>query len=153
MTVEERLKELGIVLPAGGRPAGNYLPYVAAGELLFISGQVPYENGVLRYPGKVGSDLTEAEGMAAARLAGLNVLAQIRTALNGFDRLKQLVRVEGFVQSAPGFNNQHKVLNGASDLFAEVLQEKAGHARAAFGNAEMPLNVSVELVVVAAIRG
>src|SRR5262245_32200453 len=97
MTVEERLKELGLQLPLPPKPAGNYSASMRAGGLLFLSAQLPIENGELRYTGRVGAELTEEDGYAAARLAALNVLAQIRTALGGFDRLKTLLRVEGHV--------------------------------------------------------
>lgn len=152
MNPEEKLAELGLVLPTPSRPAGNYVPFVDAGDLLFISGQLPIENGSLRYVGRIGDELTDADGYAAARLAALNVLAQIKAALGGFDRLKHLVRVEGHVASAPGFYNQPKVLDGASDLFAAVLGERGRHARSAFAPQQLPWNLAVELVVTAAIH-
>lgn len=143
---------MGIELPNAPQPAGNYRAWTQAGNLLFISGQLPLERGVLRHAGKVGSDLSEAEGREAARLCALNVLAQIVAAAGSWDRLETLVRVEGHVNSAPGFTNQHQVLDGASDLFAQLLGDRAGHARAAFGAGELPLNAAVELVVVASLR-
>jgi enamine deaminase RidA (YjgF/YER057c/UK114 family) len=152
MTPEQKLNELGLVLPAPSRPAGNYVACVEAAGLLFISGQFPVENGVLRHLGRIGAELSEAEGYAAARLAALNVLAQIKSALGGFDRLAHLVRVEGHVASAPGFNRQPQVLDGASDLFAAVLGERGRHARAAFAPERLPWNLSIELVVTAALH-
>ena len=149
---EAKLAELGLKLPTPSRPAGNYVAFVETGNLLFIAGQLPIENGTLRYVGRVGAELTESDGYAAARLAGLNVLAQIKAALGGFDRLLHLVRVEGHVASAPGFYNQPKVLDGASDLFAATLGERGRHARAAFAPEQLPWNLAVELVVTAAIR-
>ena len=151
-SVELKLAELGLNLPPAPKPAGNYSAYMRAGNLLFISGQLPIENGVLRYSGKVGADLTEEEGYAAARLAALNVLAQIRAALGSFDQLEHLVRVEGHVASAPGWHNAPKVLNGASDLFLALLNERGCHARAAFNPPSLPLTVAVELVVTAAVK-
>ena len=151
MQIEQRLCELGVTLPDPPRPAGNYLASMLAGNLLFISGQLPIERGVLRHAGKVGSDLSEAEGQEAAKLCALNVLAQIRAAVGTLERVDGLVRVEGHVNSAPGWTNQHKVLDGASDLFALILGDQGRHARAAFGAAELPLNAAVELVVTAKV--
>jgi enamine deaminase RidA (YjgF/YER057c/UK114 family) len=153
MKIERRLRELGIDLPDAPGPAGNYRPWTQAGNLLFVSGQLPFERGVLLYTGKVGSDLREADGRKAARLCALNVLAQIRTAAGTFDRLEGLVRVDGLVNSAPGWTHQHKVIDGASDFFVQVLGDKANHARSAAGVTELPLNAAVELVVIARLGG
>src|SRR5262245_43880173 len=141
MSPEEKLQELGLTLPSPARPAGNYVPFARTAGLLFISGQLPIESGLLRYVGRVGAELTEVEGYAAARLAALNVLSQINRALNGFDRLVQLLRVEGHVASAPGFYQQPKVLDGASDLFAAVLGERGLHTRTAFAPERLPWNL------------
>jgi enamine deaminase RidA (YjgF/YER057c/UK114 family) len=152
MNIESQLKSLGLELPNPPKPAGNYQACVQTGNLLFISGQFPIENGQLRFTGRVGAELTVEQGYAAARLAALNVLAQIRAALGGFDRLETLLRVEGHVASAPGWNNVPKVLDGASDLFAAVLGERGRHTRTAFSPEQLPLNLTVELVVTAAVR-
>jgi len=151
MSIEERLKELGIELPSPPPSAGNYEPWILAGNLLFISGQFPIENGQPRYTGPVGTMLTEKQGYAAARLTALNVLAQIRAALGGFDRLESLVRVEGHIASASNWNNPPKVLDGASDLFLSVLGERGKHTRTAFVPTRLPLNLSIELVVTASV--
>jgi enamine deaminase RidA (YjgF/YER057c/UK114 family) len=124
-----------------------------AGGFLFISGQLALLNGELKYRGRVGAELSEAEGGAAARLAALNVLAQIKDALSGFDRLLSLVRMDGHVSSAPGWTDQPRVLDYASDLFSEALGEKGRHARAAFAAPQLPLDASIELVVTAAVTG
>jgi enamine deaminase RidA (YjgF/YER057c/UK114 family) len=152
MTVTENLTRLGLQLPKPPRPAGAYRPTMLAGGLLFISGQIPLLDGKLKYPGRVGIELTEAEAAEAARLAALNVLAQIDAALGGFDRLVSLARVEGYVSSGPGWFDQPRVLDAASDLFSEVLEAKGAHARAAFGVPQLPLNAAIELVVTAAVR-
>jgi enamine deaminase RidA (YjgF/YER057c/UK114 family) len=152
MSVESRFAELGLELPPAPKPAGNYVATVRAGSLLFVSGQFPIENGVARYVGRVGAELSESDGYAAARLAALNVLAQIRAALGGFEGFEQLVRVEGHVASAPAWNNAPKVLDGASDLFLAVLGERGRHTRAAFTPASLPLNLAVEIVVVVSIK-
>lgn len=152
MTVEEKLKELGLQLPPAPKPAGNYSASMRAGELLFLSAQLPIENGELRYIGRVGAELTEEDGYAAARLAALNVLAQIRAALGGFERLRTLLRVEGHVAAAPGWYDIPKVLDGASDLFVTVLGERGRHTRSAFNPPGLPWNLAVELVVTAAVE-
>jgi len=153
MTVEEELKQLGLELPTPPPPAANYKRCVRAGNLAFFSGQLPWVEGKLRYVGHVGSDLTDAEGYEAARICALNALAQIKAELGSFDRLETIVRVEGHVNSAPGWTGHPKVLNGASDLFKKVLGERAGHARTALGHNELPLNAAVELVLIVAVRG
>ena len=152
MNVKLKLKQLGLKLPTAPKPIGNYEAAVRAGDLLFISGQLPLENGELRYVGRVGSEVTEQQGYAAAQLAALNVLAQIESALGGFDRLAHLVRLEGHVASAPEWHDAPKVLDGASDLFLRVLGEKGQHTRSAFCPARLPKNAAVELVVIAAVN-
>lgn len=151
MSVEQRLKELGLELPAAPPPAANYKRCVRAGGLAFFSGQLPWVDGKIRYAGHVGSELTEEEGYQAARICALNALAQIKAELGSFDSLQTIVRVEGHVNSAPGWTGHPKVLNGASDLFADVLGERAGHARTALGHNELPLNAAVELVLIVAV--
>ena len=152
MDIDERLKNLGIELPRPPQPVGNYAAWVLRGDLLFVSGQLPIENGQRRFIGRVGAELTEEQGYAAARLAALNVLAQIRAALGTFDRLDSLLRLEGHVASAPDWTNVPKVLDGASDLFVAVLGERGRHSRAAFTPPRLPLDVTVELVVTASVR-
>ncbi len=152
MSVEDRLARLGLQLPEAPRAAGSYRPAMISGGLLFISGQIPMLDGAVKYRGRVGAELSEAEGGEAARLAALNVLAQIKAALSGFERLVSLMRVEGHVSSAPGWFEQPRVLDYASNLFEAALGAKASHARAALAAAQLPLNAAVELVVIAAVR-
>ena len=147
--IDRRLKDLGIDLPAAPQPLGAYRAVVQAGSLLFLSGQLPIKNGALQYRGRVGAELSLDDGRAAAELTALNALAQIRHFLGGFDRLRQIVRLEGHVASAPDFFDQPKVLHGASDLLSRILGDRAGHARTAFGPAMLPANAAVELVVIA----
>ncbi|HKE49272.1 MAG TPA: RidA family protein [Rhodanobacteraceae bacterium] len=151
MNVHERLAKLGLKLPPPPGAAGRYRPAVVAGGLLFISGQLPIENGKLKYTGRVGAELSEDDGRAAAQLAALNALAQIDAALGGFDRLVTLLRVEGHISSAPGYIYQPRVLDGASDLFSEALGDKGAHARAAFAPSSLPHGAAIELVVTAAV--
>jgi enamine deaminase RidA (YjgF/YER057c/UK114 family) len=149
--VLERLAALGLALPPAPQPLGAYRAVVQSGTLLFLSGQLPIRDGAVVHRGAVGAALTVEEGRAAAGLCALNALAQIHRFLGGFERLKQIVRVDGYVASAPGNFDQPKVLDGASDLFARVLVERAGHARTAFAVPQLPANAAVELAVIAEV--
>ncbi|MBB5413228.1 enamine deaminase RidA (YjgF/YER057c/UK114 family) [Paraburkholderia sp. HC6.4b] len=149
MSVQQKLAELGLELPSPAQPLGSYTAVSEAGNLLFISGQVPLSDGKMVYSGRVGENLTLEEGRKAAQLAALNVLAQISRHLGGFERLHHIVRVEGHVSSADGFYGQPAVVDGASDLFAAVLGDKAGHARSAFSHSQGPADAAVVIVVIA----
>lgn len=143
--IDARLSELGVALPDSPAPAANYVPYVRTGNLVFVSGQVSQnENGFIT--GQVGRDLDVAEGQSAARACALALIAQLRTACDGdLDRLVQVVKLTGFVNASPDFTDHPKVINGASDLFAEVFGDKGRHARAAVGTVSLPLGVAVEI--------
>lgn len=144
--IEMRLAELGILLPSQAVPAGAYVPYVVAGDLVFISGQLPILGGTVKYTGRIGADLTIQQGYDAARLCGLNLLAHARDVCAGdWGRLKKVVKLGGFVQCAPHFTDQPKVLNGASELMMEVFGEVGRHARMAVGVAALPLGAAVEI--------
>lgn len=140
----ERLAELGIELPAVAAAAGSYLPSMRTGNLVFTAGQLPLSQGALLATGKVGAEVTAEEANLLARQCALNVLAAVNAAV-GIDSVVRVVKVVGFVASAPGFTGQPGVVNGASDLFAEVLGEAGRHARSAVGVAELPLNAPVEV--------
>lgn len=144
-TIAERLTARGIVLPDAAPPAANYLPYVMSGASLYISGQLPLENGKLAFQGHLGKDVDIAGGQRAAELCAINILAQARAALGDLERIARLVKINGFVSSAPDFVSQHLVINGASNLLAELLGERGKHARAAVGMAALPLNAAVEI--------
>jgi len=150
--IDRRLCALGITLPQRGTPAGNDLPACRCDRLLFVSGQFPLENGRPKYRGQIGRDLTPEDGYKAAQLAALNALAHIRHETQGWRQLDRILRIDGHIASAADFFDQPKVLDGASDLLARVLQDRAGHARAAFAHAALPLHSSVELVVIACLR-
>ena len=144
--IEGRLKELGIVLPEAAAPAANYVPYVISGNLLYLSGQLPMENGKIGVTGHLGKDVDVAGGQRAAELCAINILAQAKAALGGdLGRIRRLIKLNGFVASAPDFVEQHLVINGASNLLANVLGEAGKHARAAVGMAALPLNAAVEI--------
>lgn len=144
--IEQRLQELGIELPEAAAPAANYVPYVVSGNHVFVAGQITLLNGELQYQGKVGKEFTVDEGYQAARLCGLNILAQVKAACGGsLDKVQRCVRLGGFVNAAGDFHDHPKVINGASDLMVEVLGDKGRHARAAVGASALPLNVAVEV--------
>ncbi len=152
MSVEDKLKELGIELPPAPPPAANYVPYVQEGSLVFVAGQVPRAaDGSLPFRGKVGRELSEEEGYQAARLCALNCLAQVKAALGSLDRVKQVVRIGGFVNSAEDFVNHPEVINGASDLVVEVFGERGRHARAAVGCSALPRGVAAEVEMIVAV--
>lgn len=151
MTVAERLAELGLELPAVAAAAGSYLPTVQSGALLYTSGQLPFVDGKLPATGKVGAQVSPEDAKRHARTAALNVLAAVDAAV-GLDNVVRLVKVVGFVASAPGFTAQPGVINGASDLFVEVLGDAGRHARSAVGVAELPLGTPVEVEAIFEVR-
>lgn len=151
MSYEERLKELGIELPQAPKPVATYIPAVRAGNLLFLSGVLPMQNGELVYAGKLGRDLTVEQGMQAAKTAVLNALAIAKQELGTLDRITRVVKVVGHVASAEGFTDQPQVLNGASDLLVEIFGDAGRHARVAIGAAELPRRAAVEIEVILAV--
>jgi enamine deaminase RidA (YjgF/YER057c/UK114 family) len=144
-TIEKRLDALGVVLPVAAAPAANYVPAVQTGQLLFISGQIPLQDGKLLVTGLVGRDLDTAAAKQTARQCAVNVLAQAKAALGSLERIKRIIKITVFVASTPDFAEQHLVANGASDLFVEALGEAGRHARSAIGMAALPLNASTEV--------
>ncbi|RME65564.1 MAG: RidA family protein [Alphaproteobacteria bacterium] len=152
MSVAQRLRDLGIALPAAAPPAANYVPFVRAGDLLFIAGQLPFVDGRLQHPGTVGADVAMADAVAAARYCGLNIIAQINAACEGdLERVRRIVRLGGFVASASGFHDQPKVVDGASDLMVAVFGDAGRHARAAVGTNALPRGACVEIDAIAQI--
>lgn len=149
--VEELLAQLGIRLPPAVAPLASYVPVRISGDLAYVSGQVPMEDGRVLFTGKLGAELSVEEGQAAARRCGLQALAALREALGSLDRVKGIVQVTVYVASAPGFADQPQVANGASDLFLEIFGDEGRHARAAVGVAELPRGAAVEVAVLARI--
>lgn len=144
--ISDRLAELGITLPVAAAPAANYLPYTISGNILYLSGQLPMENGRIAVTGIVGKDVELDAAKRAAELCAINILAQASSALSGdLGRIKRIIKINGFVASTPDFTSQHLVINGASDLLVNVLGEPGKHARAAVGMAALPLNAAVEI--------
>ncbi|WP_026380897.1 RidA family protein [Afifella pfennigii] len=144
--INDRLASLGITLPALSTPSANYIPVARTGNLLYVSGQVPVENGTVKYTGKLGADVSVEDGQAAARLCAINIIAHLSAALDGdLGKVARCVRLGGFVNATPDFPDPPKVINGASDLIVEVFGEAGRHARAAVGCATLPRNVAVEV--------
>ena len=152
MSWEQRLRQLGIQLSPAARPVGSYVPASRVGKLVFTSGQLPIKDGELLARGKVPTDVPLGEAKAAARQAALNALAAVRDAVGSLNGLARIVRVNVFVNSAPGFTDQAQVANGASELLVEIFGEAGRHCRCAIGAAELPMNAPVELDLVAETR-
>ncbi len=146
-TIEARLRELGVELPAAIAPIANYVPFVRTGSLLIISGQLPLDNGKLpdTFKGKLGKDVFNEAGQQAARLAAINVLAQAQVALGDLGRVRRVLRLGGFINATPGFIALPAVMNGASDLMVQVFGDHGRHARTTVGVAELPLDAAVEI--------
>lgn len=145
--IEEKLKSLGIELPVAPPPVGFYVPVIRTGNLVITSGQLPFVGKEIAFTGKIGATLHEEDGRDAARLCAVNALSQIKACVGSLTNVKRIVRVEGYVHSAPGFQAQPQVLNGASELFVELFGDAGRHTRIALGVAEMPLNAAVQLSV------
>ena len=145
-TVEKKLTELGIALPKPASPVANYIPFVRVGALLFVSGQICLDaSGKLVAKGKLGDGVSIEDGQKAARACAINVLAQVKAALGDLDKVKQVARLGGFINSSPSFLEGPKVMNGASDLMVAVLGDKGRHARTTVGVAVLPADAAVEV--------
>jgi enamine deaminase RidA (YjgF/YER057c/UK114 family) len=144
--VDAKLKELGISLPAPTQAVANYVSWVKSGSHIYISGQIPIGPEGLMYAGIVGKDISLEDARKAARLCAINILAALKSALDGdLDRVKRCVKLNGFVNAAAGFGQHPEVLNGASDIMVQVFGEAGRHARAAVGAGSLPRNISVEV--------
>ncbi len=150
--IEAKLQELGVDLPVAATPAANYVPFHVSGKQLFISGQLPLIAGGPEFKGTVGSDVDVDTAQQAARACAINILAQAKAALGDLDRIAQVLRLGGFVSSAPDFTNHPAVVNGASDFLVEVLGDKGRHTRFAVGVAALPLDVCVEIDALLAVE-
>lgn len=150
LSYEERAKSIGIKIPQAATPIGAYVLAVQGGTLLYTAGQGPVRDGVTVFKGKVGRDLTVEDAYEAAKLAALNCLAAARSILGTLDRIDRIVKVNGYVNSAPGFTEQAKVMNGASDLLAQLFGQKGRHARTSVGVSELPQDIAVEVDLILA---
>ena len=152
MSVEARLKSLGIELTSVPAPLANYVPFVITGNLLYLSGQGPREPDGTFHTGKVGQGVTTEQAYQDARLTGLNLLAVMKGALGGLDHVERVVKLLGMVNGTPEFLEHPQVINGCSDLMVEVFEEKGRHARSAVGMGSLPNNITVEIEVIVEIR-
>jgi enamine deaminase RidA (YjgF/YER057c/UK114 family) len=153
VSISARVAELGITLESAAAPAANYVPFVQDGSLLFISGQISRKEGKPAYVGRLGDNISDDEGVQAARLAALGILSQLAAATGDrLDRVARIVRLGVFVASTPEFNRQSAIANGASDLMVEVFGDAGRHARAAVGVASLPSGVAVEVEAVVSLK-
>lgn len=144
-TVETKLAKLGITLPTPAAPIANYVPFTRSGNLLIVSGQICYGDGVLVAKGQLGAGVSVEDGQKAARACAVNLLAQVKAAIGELDQIKRVLRLGGFINSAPGFTDGPKVMNGASDLMVEVFGDKGRHARTTVGVSALPADAAVEV--------
>ena len=143
--IEKKLSELGIVLAPPAAPVANYVPFVRTGNLLMVSGQICLDDGKLVAKGQLGAGVSVEDGQKAARVCAINLLAQVKAAVGDLDKVARVVRLGGFVNSAPGFLDGPKVMNGASDVMVAVFGEKGKHARTTVGVAALPLDAAIEV--------
>ncbi len=147
--IDAHIKSLGLALPAASAPVANYVPYVRTGSLVFVSGQLPLQDGAVKYTGIVGAGVSVEDGYEAAKLCGLNLIAQVKAACDGdLDRVKRVVKLTGFVAGGADFGDQPKVMNGASDLMVQVFGDAGRHSRAAVGAPSLPRGAAVEVEAV-----
>ena len=147
-SIEQKIKDLGLELPETSKPLAAYIPAVKTGNLVFTSGQLPIVSGQLTKTGKVGSEVSPEEAKELARVCALNALAAIKMVIGDLEKIKRIVKVVGFVSSAPNFTGQPAVINGASDFLGEVLGDRGIHARSAVGVAVLPLDAPVEVELI-----
>jgi enamine deaminase RidA (YjgF/YER057c/UK114 family) len=151
--VEKKLHEMGLTVPEAPKPVAAYVPGVKVGEFIYTSGQIPLVNGEVKYKGKVGKEVSPENAYEAAKVCALNCLGVIKGLVGDLDKVERVVKIVGFVNSAPGFNMQPKVINGASELVGKVFGENGGHARSAVGVSELPLDSTFEVEMIVKIKG
>lgn len=150
--IETQISEIGLTLPEVAAPAGAYVPALEVGELVYTSGQLPIIDGKLAVTGTLGAEVDVATGYDAARIAALNALAAIKSVIDDLDNIEQIVKMTGFVNSAPDFTDHPKVINGASEFLHEVFGQRGAHARSAVGVAALPMNTPVEIELIVKVR-
>tara|TARA_Y100001970_G_C14058594_1_gene762944 strand:+ start:247 stop:711 length:465 start_codon:yes stop_codon:yes gene_type:complete len=150
---EKNIKDLGLIIPDPPVAVANYLPFKVVDNLIYVSGQAPSKNGKIIYTGKVGEEITEDEGILAAELCCLNIIAALKKSINGsWDKLDSFIKLGGFVNCNPSYSNQPKIINGASDLLVKIFGEQGKHTRFAVGSNALPLDISVEIDAIIKIR-
>ncbi|MEW6662286.1 MAG: RidA family protein [Bacillota bacterium] len=152
MSAEEKLQELGIELPEAPKPVAAYVPAVKMGDYVYTSGQIPFVKGELKFKGKVGHEISEKEAYEAAKVCALNCLSTVKGLIGSLDKIEKIVKLTGFVNSAPGFNQQPKVINGASEFLGEIFGEKGQHARSVVGVSELPIDAAVEVEMIVKVK-
>ena len=152
MQIEERIKELGIDLPQAAAPAAMYVPVKKTGNLLFVSGQIPVKDGQMVYTGKAGDERTLEEAQAAARLCAINIISAVKAYVSDLDKVKSIVKITAFVASKTGFDKQHLVANGASELLFDVFGEAGRHTRSAVSVNQLPLDATVEVEAIVEVE-
>ena len=150
--IEDKIKELGYVLPEAPKPLAAYIPALKTGNYVYTSGQVPIQKGELKFAGKIGKDLTLEEGQKAAELCVLNALSAIKGIVGDLKKIERIIKVTVFVNSTNGFTDQPKVANGASEFLGKIFGEKGKHVRSAVGVSELPVNSAVELEMVVEVK-
>ncbi|MCX0277775.1 RidA family protein [Nocardia zapadnayensis] len=150
--IETQISEIGLTLPEVAAPAGAYVPALEVGDLVYTSGQLPIVDGELAVTGTLGAEVDVAKGYDAARIAALNALAAIKSVIGDLDNIEQVVKMTGFVNSAPDFTDHPKVINGASEFLHEVFGQRGAHARSAVGVAALPMNTPVEIELIVKVR-
>ena len=153
MSAEARLKKLGLELPEVPKPVAEYVPAKRVGDLVYVSGQGPIRDGKAVYVGRVGAEVSLEDAYKAAQLCALNCLAAVKSVVGSLDAVEEIVQVRGFVNSAPNFYDQSRVVNGASDLLVKLFGDRGRHARAALGASNLPGNIAVEIEMVVRVSG
>lgn len=152
LSAKSKLEKLGITLPNPPKAVGSYVTIKRTGNLIYTSGSGCFENGEIKYHGRLGKEISFEEGCDAARITVLNLLSQIEAEIGSLDNVKQIVKLLGFVNSSPDFFDQHKVLNAASDLLTEIFEDDGKHARSAIGVNVLPMNIPVEIEMIVEIK-
>ena len=150
---EKNIKDLGLIISEPPAAVANYVPFKIIDNLVYVSGQAPIQNGKIIYTGKVGDDVSEEDGILAAEICCLNIIASLRKSINGdWNRLENFVKLGGFVNCKEGYSNQPKIINGASDLLVKIFGEQGKHTRFAVGSNSLPMNIAVEIDAIIKIK-
>lgn len=149
---EEKINKMGIAIPDAAKPLAAYIPALQVGNLVMTSGQVPVVNGQIKFSGKIGKELSEEQGREAAKLCAINCLSAIKSIIGNLDRIKRIVKLTVFVNSADGFTAQPKIANGASEFIVEIFGDAGKHVRSAVGVSELPLNSAVEVEMIVMVE-
>ncbi|MCL5027741.1 MAG: RidA family protein [Bacteroidetes bacterium] len=150
--IEDKIKELGYELPEAPKPLAAYIPAIKIDNLVFTSGQLPTVRGELKFTGKIGADLSEADGQRAAEISALNCLSAVKSVIGSLDQVDQIVKLTVYVNSADYFTNQPKVANGASELIGKIFGDKGKHVRSAVGVNELPMNAPLEIEMIVKVK-